>query len=657
MRSEVRNMALTVFVGCVGSVMSTQAGSPGGQAFTYQGQLKQGGIPYSGSADMQFSLVEVIGQTPVGATVEVPDVDVVNGLFTVTLDFGGGVFDGEDLELEIAVRVPHDPTDTAPLTTLQPRQLITTTPYATTARSALTVPGIDGHSLDAPDGDPLDALVVDNDGNVGVNTLTPQARLHSVGDQQSGLFGETQIVGPTNEAGVRGLARGVDGNGVLGVANTGTDAWGVGGTSSHGIGVAGTSTFGTGVFGQSSVGFAAHFVGQAFIEGNVGIGTTAPQNALHVVGTGAAANLADGVHIGGDSAGNAHIEMVSDGGTPYIDFSNDNAADFDARIILRGDDSLVVDGANLGIGTSPATGEKLHVAGDARFDGPNGIGVRNPNNLSGIVRLSWLNDVARIRWGGTNPGGANGFDFQKIGDISLLRILDNGNIGIGTTAPGNKLEVVAASNGDGIRLTGSNTSGTKSPGYHLYDSTTQRGTLGLAESANAFSSDAEIGDVVLRTNTGKLLLQNGTGASAVTISGNNVGVGTAAPATLLDVNGTATVQDMTVKNQVVHPFSPGATPDPIHPIAYGHVSASGNIDSGTPNFTASWDAAGSRYLITIDGESYNFIGYVTIVTPVASTTVMASTFSSSGKLVVDLRDRTGAAVQSNFAFVVFKPAF
>lgn len=199
--------------------------------------------------------------------------------------------------------------------------------------------------------------------------------------------------------------------------------------------------------------------------------------------------------------------------------------------------ALVVDAeGDVGIGTAPASAENFHVKGDARFDGTNGLSVRNPNNNSAVVRLSWLNDIARIRWGGSGVGAANGFDFEKPGEVSLLRILDNGNIGIGTATPANKLEVVAASNGDGIRVTGSAIPSTKSPGMHLYDDATQRGTLGLAEASNAFSSDAEPGDIVLRTNTGKLLLQNGSGVSAIAVSGNNVGIGTATPVNGLHIN-------------------------------------------------------------------------------------------------------------------------
>ena len=38
--------------------------------------------------------------------------------------------------------------------------------------------GGDNHSLDAADGDPADVVFVDNDGNVGIGTTNPQAKLH-----------------------------------------------------------------------------------------------------------------------------------------------------------------------------------------------------------------------------------------------------------------------------------------------------------------------------------------------------------------------------------------------------------------------------------------------------------------------------------------------
>ena len=59
--------------------------------------------------------------------------DVSNGLFTVTLDFGSGIFTGADRWLEINVRTNGG----GAFTTLSPRQRITTVPYAYEAFSQM----------------------------------------------------------------------------------------------------------------------------------------------------------------------------------------------------------------------------------------------------------------------------------------------------------------------------------------------------------------------------------------------------------------------------------------------------------------------------------------------------------------------------------------
>jgi hypothetical protein len=82
--------------------------APLGTAFTYQGQLKQGGQPVTGTCGLQFSLFDApAGGTQVGNSPQtVLNVPVNNGLYTVELDFGASPFTGQATWLELAPRCP-----------------------------------------------------------------------------------------------------------------------------------------------------------------------------------------------------------------------------------------------------------------------------------------------------------------------------------------------------------------------------------------------------------------------------------------------------------------------------------------------------------------------------------------------------------------------
>src|SRR6266487_481721 len=100
-------------------------------AFTYQGRLNDNNIPASGNYDFEFKLFDTAtlgAGSQQGTTLQRLGVAVSTGNFSVQLDFGAcaSCFNGANRFLEIAVR----PAGGGALTTLAPRQPISSTPYA-----------------------------------------------------------------------------------------------------------------------------------------------------------------------------------------------------------------------------------------------------------------------------------------------------------------------------------------------------------------------------------------------------------------------------------------------------------------------------------------------------------------------------------------------
>jgi hypothetical protein len=143
-------------------------------SFTYQGRLSDNTIAANGTYEMQFSLFDASANgNQIGSTVSNANVSVVNGIFTVNLDFGAGAFTGANRFLLIAVRAAGNPN---PHTVLSPRQLVTSTPYSIKSLFA-------GNADTATNSENSDEL-----GGIAANqyVLTTDSRLSNSRDPNSG---------------------------------------------------------------------------------------------------------------------------------------------------------------------------------------------------------------------------------------------------------------------------------------------------------------------------------------------------------------------------------------------------------------------------------------------------------------------------------------
>ncbi len=189
-----------------------------GTAFTYQGQLKDAGQPFNGSANLIFRLYDAsVGGNLIGSQT-LTGVGIAGGLFTVVLngsgEFGPIAFNGDARWLDITVNG----------TTLTPRQPLTAAPYALYAQS---VPN------------PLEVDGTTNNWQIG-------AQNYSTDPGATGVLGViATTLAHSSSVAVRGENHGTgSGIGVWG-SHYGS-GWGVLGTSVSGDGVHGQSDGGTG---------------------------------------------------------------------------------------------------------------------------------------------------------------------------------------------------------------------------------------------------------------------------------------------------------------------------------------------------------------------------------------------------------------------------
>jgi hypothetical protein len=106
-----------------------------GNAFSFQGKLNDGTNPANGRYDLEFKLFDAVaGGTQIGPSVARPNTILINGVFSVVLDFGAQAFlNPNSIFIEIAVKPNGSPNA---LTILGPRQQLTVVPFASRSQNS-----------------------------------------------------------------------------------------------------------------------------------------------------------------------------------------------------------------------------------------------------------------------------------------------------------------------------------------------------------------------------------------------------------------------------------------------------------------------------------------------------------------------------------------
>ena len=263
----------------MGVLLCAVAQAQSGAAFSYQGYLRFGGEPVHGTADFVITLWDAatLGQS-FGNGVSLFEVPVTEGVFTVVLnqndEFGQSAFDGGQRWLEVSVR---SPAGSGAFTTLVPRQPITPVPYAVHAASGGSG---GGESVWALNGTSAYYL----GGSIGIGISDPLSKLHVSGGDF--LLDRGTSTGNVSRSLALGGARNINtaafatlqfqnydsGNGVTDYVGAQIDSWNASSIDSGDLRFLTNEGVGAGALERMRI---TH-------SGNVGIGTTAPDSPLSI---------------------------------------------------------------------------------------------------------------------------------------------------------------------------------------------------------------------------------------------------------------------------------------------------------------------------------------------------------------------------------------
>jgi hypothetical protein len=310
-----------------------------------------------------------------------------------------------------------------------------------------------------------------------------------------------------------------------------------------------------GAFGDDGLQFRTRDGTQMVIDANnnVGIGTTSPTEKLTVYGTSTTSENSPvaffkhnftgthgfGISVSRDDSDIAALALGADSSNNGIVVANNT--DLILGTINSGtiNDAIVVKNTgNVGIGTT-SPGYKLQVNGSFNATDPMINSASTSNDVSVMQWRYGTSDAYRLRLKQSVTSGVVRWNFSQTNnntDYNDVLVLDRGNVGIGTTSPGYKLNIQGA-NETGIRM----------------DSGSYFGILGIVETAGLLATTSTAGDVVLRSESANILFSASSTERMRLTNGGNLGIGTTSPGTKLDVSGNIrATTDMYVGSAIYH---------------------------------------------------------------------------------------------------------
>jgi hypothetical protein len=288
-------------------------------------------------------------------------------------------------------------------------------------------------------------------------------------------------------------------------------------------------------------------------SGNVGIGTTSPGYMFDVLSTDGPTTARFANNDGEDTlvriiAGNYNTELdarlfIGETDTYGMTFEYDGVANigyigmndnvdptgaYSKRIAMpRSTADTYFPAGNVGIGTTSPSHKLSVFGGDAIFT--QYIGTGNGSSFT-IVNSTTTSNGTALQASYFGSGGYGPLKFE-VGGSERMRITSNGNVGIGTTSPGNNLEVrgVAGGNHFVVGSTGYDLLKVAGSSITMQPYPAGSGTDGIY--IKAYDSGYALRDVIRVINASAatsphLLLQP---------SGGNVGIGTTSPTAKLHI--------------------------------------------------------------------------------------------------------------------------